>query len=159
MKRIIKEMLLSAAIIAGVFGFDRWTKVFADAHIPENGMSLIGHLLGLMHHHNFGLLANAPVPQWIIITFTSIVILALCVLLARTIRRSSDDAAIRIFPLSILIGGALGNLFDRVTQRFVFDWILLFNRSVINVADVAIAVGIVWFLFLTRKKETPEHVS
>lgn len=150
-------MLICAAIIAGVFGFDRWTKFFADARVPEHGMSLIGNLLGLMHHHNFGLLANAPVPQWIIITFTSVVIAVLFVLLSRIILRSTDEHAVRIFPLSILIGGALGNLFDRVTQGFVFDWILLLNRSVINVADIAIAIGILWFLFLTTKESKPER--
>lgn len=150
-------MLICAAIIAGVFGFDRWTKVVADARIPENETSLIGQLLGLTHHHNFGLLANLPVPHWIILTFTSIVIFVLIGLLARAIFHPTPATSSHDLPLSILIGGALGNLYDRAMQGFVFDWIILFNRSIINVADIAIAVGILWFVFLTMKKE--QHVQ
>jgi signal peptidase II len=56
---------------------------------------------------------------------------------------------LQVAGLAIAIGGALGNLWDRLEWSFVFDWILIVNRSVINLADIAIALGLLLY-FLAR---------
>jgi signal peptidase II len=53
------------------------------------------------------------------------------------------------FPLGLLIGGALGNVYDRFVYEGVVDyvaWHCGFNYAVFNFADVAIDIGVVWLL-------------
>jgi len=53
------------------------------------------------------------------------------------------------FPLGLLIGGALGNLYDRFVHVGVVDyvaWHCGFNYAVFNFADVAIDIAVVWIL-------------
>lgn len=148
---------MCAAIIAGAFGLDRVTKIAAVSRLPDGTVRLLGSFLGLTKHQNYGLLANLPVPQWIIVATTSFVILAIIWKIVSEILDRRNDATTsdaRSFALSLIVGGALGNLFDRMTHGFVVDWILLFNRSVINVADIAIAAGIAWYLFQLSRGST-----
>ena len=53
------------------------------------------------------------------------------------------------FPLGLLVGGALGNVYDRFIHEGVVDyvaWHCGFNFAVFNVADVAIDLAVVWLL-------------
>lgn len=95
-------------------------------------------------HRNFGMIANLPVPNMLTIAFMLAVSAIVVASLARAIMRGHVHASI---ALSLILGGALGNIMDRLTRGYVFDWILLFGRSVINIADIAIAAGIAWYLF------------
>jgi signal peptidase II len=52
-----------------------------------------------------------------------------------------QDWTIRL-ALSLQLGGALGNLIDRLTQGFVTDFISIGNFAVFNVADSSISVGV-----------------
>ena len=65
------------------------------------------------------------------------------------------------FPVGLLIGGALGNVYDRFFHPGVVDyvaWHCGFNFAVFNFADVAIDLAIVWILiivyFFPEKKKT-----
>jgi len=64
------------------------------------------------------------------------------------------------FPLGLLIGGALGNLYDRFMHEGVVDyvaWHCGFDFAVFNYADVAIDVAVAWILiivyFFSEKKQ------
>ena len=64
------------------------------------------------------------------------------------------------FPLGLLIGGALSNVYDRFLYEGVVDyiaWHCWFNYAVFNISDVAIDVAVVWVLvkayFDGKKKE------
>ena len=65
------------------------------------------------------------------------------------------------FPLGLLIGGALGNVYDRFVYEGVVDyvaWHCGFNYAVFNFADVAIDIGVVWLLvqvYFFSKPSTP----
>ena len=55
------------------------------------------------------------------------------------------------FPLGLLIGGALGNVYDRFLHEGVVDyvaWHCGFNFAVFNYADVAIDIAIAWIIIL-----------
>ncbi|MFT7880191.1 MAG: signal peptidase II [Sulfurimonas sp.] len=55
------------------------------------------------------------------------------------------------FPVGLVIGGALGNLYDRFVHEGVVDyvaWHCGFDFAVFNYADVAIDLGIVWLLVM-----------
>ena len=55
------------------------------------------------------------------------------------------------FPLGLLVGGALGNVYDRFIHEGVVDyvaWHCGFNFAVFNFADVAIDIAVVWLLIM-----------
>lgn len=104
--------------------------------------------LRLVQHHNLGLIANVPVPVTLIFMLTLTALGCVIVLLRRAWMMQEAG---KMFVLTLLLAGALGNFFDRVTYGFVFDWILLFGRSIINLADVFIVVGILWYIVLTKR--------
>ena len=55
------------------------------------------------------------------------------------------------FPVGLLIGGALGNVYDRFVHEGVVDyvaWHCGFNNTVFNYADIAIDVAIAWIIIM-----------
>ena len=55
------------------------------------------------------------------------------------------------FPVGLLIGGALGNVYDRFMHEGVVDyvaWHCGFNFAVFNYADVAIDIAIAWIIMM-----------
>lgn len=55
------------------------------------------------------------------------------------------------FPIGLLMGGALGNVYDRFMHEGVVDyvaWHCGFNWAVFNFADIAIDVAVVWLLVM-----------
>jgi signal peptidase II len=107
-------------------------------------------IITIVHHENHGIVANLPVPQMAIIAMTLIIVATIVVGLLRAIHRGEIHLSL---ALGILIGGALGNLFDRVANGYVFDWILLVERSAINLADASIVLGAVMYVSHVSKKE------
>lgn len=91
-------------------------------------------------HHNFGLLGNLPFPKWSIFLLTG---LALALLIYGMYDAVKNRNAYNVLTLSLVLGGALGNLYDRLVYGYVFDWLMLFNTSIINLADAAITLGLV----------------
>jgi signal peptidase II len=73
---------------------------------------------------------------------------------------SREDWLIRL-SMAMLLGGAIGNLIDRLTQGYVTDFISVGNFPVFNVADSSISVGVaVLFIGMwvqeRRKKSGPD---
>ena len=64
--------------------------------------------------------------------------------------------------LTLILGGAIGNLIDRAMRGFVVDMfnVLFMRFAVFNVADIFVVVGgfaaAIYYLFLEQKLEHPE---
>lgn len=103
---------------------------------------------------SFGLFADGVSP-WLFIA----VALAVSALLAVWIWRA-ENAWIAVGS-GLIVGGALGNVVDRLVHGAVVDFILLYvgnlHWPVFNVADAAISIGVGLVLFdgLFRRKTTP----
>ncbi|MEO5928152.1 MAG: signal peptidase II [Patescibacteria group bacterium] len=146
----MKRLWIVGILLAAVLTIDRFTKLaFMKASAPADVLR-IGDILTFTQHQNHGVIANLPVPLPIIVLLTLAALLALVLLLKRTLDKGTT---LQAAGLAIAIGGALGNLWDRLQWSFVFDWILLFNRSIINVADIAIAVGLLVYLLARPAKQ------
>jgi len=100
-------------------------------------------VLAIIKHQNYGLIGNAPVPYQIIIILT---LAAFAVLFAGMKAAYKENRFFEMLALGYVAGGALGNFVDRVVNGYVFDWILLFNTSIINIADAAITIGIIGYV-------------
>ncbi|GEM_PF-900078 len=139
--------VITAALLAGaaVFAIDQWLKIqlFANAALMEG--SWLSGLIRFTNHQNYGISFNLPVP-WILM----IAIAIIATIWAGREIYFSKSIKISLL-LGIFIGGVLGNLFDRITLDFVRDWLLLWGRSAVNLADGAILVGLIGYLFNKRK--------
>lgn len=106
-------------------------------------VELIPGVLAITKHENYGLIGNFPIGYQEIIVLT---VVALAVLIYGIRNAYKANRFWEVFALGYVAGGALGNFIDRVVNGFVFDWILLFNTSIINIADIAITLGIIGYV-------------
>ncbi len=93
----------------------------------------------------FGILANAD-PSFRIPFFLAVPVIALAAIGAVFRKVSNEDIRL-ITALSLVIGGAMGNLIDRAVYNFVIDfldfhWNYQAHFPAFNVADIAISVGV-----------------
>lgn len=151
---VVFSLILAVAIVTA----DQIIKYFVVNLLPSAGrVTAIPHILDLTYVENrgvaFGMFKDM---RWIFIIFTSIVI---CVLLYFVIFKKIKS---RLFYIacSMIIGGGIGNLIDRITYGYVIDYLQLsFFNPVCNLADYFITVGtvllVVYLLFFTDtfKKE------
>ena len=144
----------TAAFISGaaVFVSDQWLKriFFDQIHYESEAFSFFGGLIRSTLHHNYGISFNIPLPLPFVVLITGIALGWAIALLIERARMGRIGISIVI---GIFIGGALGNVFDRLMLGFVRDWILFFGRSAINLADVAIGGSLLTFVVLTNKKK------
>lgn len=139
-------LLLSALVIA----LDQLSKWWALAALQPQGVphEVIPGWLDWMLSFNYGasfsfLDVNGGWQRWLFAALALIISAALVVWLARTARRDWRTA----LPLSLIVGGAIGNLIDRLHAARVTDFIAVYHGSwhfaVFNLADSAISVGAV----------------
>lgn len=146
----LRHTLAIAGLVGGIFCIDQTTKYFFS-RFPSK--EILPHLLSTTQHQNYGLLANLPVPMPLIIGLTLSVCLALLVLY----KKNPHPKTSFLLALGLILGGAFGNMYDRLVHGFVFDWILLFSRSIINIADISIAFGILCWIFSTRQTKLDQQ--
>lgn len=121
---------------------DLLTKSFFKDHALPQGSYLFGWL-SFSAHQNYGLLADIQLPFALLLAIN----IAAFAALAYGLYWSWNKKSIwQMAFLGLVLGGALGNLHDRLVQGYVFDWILLFRTSVVNLADIWITLGIVGYL-------------
>ena len=134
---------LLAAVAAAVLALDALTKYLVVAHLEHREpVRLLGGALLLAVSRNSG--AAFSFAQGATVLFTAVAVVVI-VVIVRTARRlgSAGWAA----SLGLLLGGAVGNLVDRVFRApgpgrgAVVDWIDFRVWPVFNVADSAIVVG------------------
>jgi signal peptidase II len=134
---------LVAGIAAAVLGADVITKLLAVAHLAHRPrVTVVPHVLWLTLTRNAG--AAFSVGTGSTVVFTAVAV-AVVVVIVRT-SRSLASAAWAV-SLGLMLGGALGNLSDRLFRApgplrgHVVDWIELPHWPVFNVADSAIVIG------------------
>lgn len=149
-------------IIAAVILLDRISKLLIIRHIPvAQEIALIPGLFQLSHWENtgaaFSIFADSS-SSWRtagLITFSAVAVAVLCYLLWKHGPRLDLTAVC----LCLILGGALGNLWDRVTKATVTDFLDFYigehHWPPFNVADSAIVVGAV--LLMARLLFAPGH--
>lgn len=112
--------------------------------------------LALAVHANFGATFNAsiPIPILIIASFS---FLAWGVLMFIRIPEWWKRGW-TIFFAGLLVGGAAGNIFDRIHLGFVRDWILVAQISVLNLADLAIIFGCIGLLAMAGLESKTKRI-
>lgn len=138
-------LLLSLAVVVA----DQWSKWLVEEHLPPLASRVvIPGLLDLTHVQNtgvaFGLLA-ARGNLWGTLALTALGLAAMAIIGLYFHRTPSHDRLL-LGSLALILGGALGNLIDRLFAGGVTDFIDFYYRSyhfhTFNLADSAITIGI-----------------
>lgn len=147
-----------------VLVLDQWTKSMASAALELYVPNKITELFNLTLMHNkgvaFSFLANQSGWQryFITVVASSIVIWLLYWLYKNTKAQKLQNVA-----LVLVIGGALGNIWDRVVLGYVVDFIELHYQGyywpTFNVADSAISIGAVLLIIDAFKNKDESKTS
>ena len=142
--RILCLLIATLVIVA-----DRWSKLWVEHHIRiGSAITIIRHVFRITHVLNYGaafsLFADSASPRTmrdLLIAFsviTAMVVMALVWKWGRTLTLTT-------FALSLVLGGAIGNLYDRIRFAYVVDFlevhIVHYHWPDFNIADSAIVVG------------------
>jgi signal peptidase II len=149
--------VLAAVIIL----VDQWTKELVVRHMElYDSIPLVKDLLYLTSHRNKGAAWGIMQGQmWFFYIITVIVVIGIIYFL---VKHTKDEPFLG-WPLSLILGGAIGNFIDRVFRGEVVDfidvYIFSYNYPIFNIADSALVVGaftiIIATLFDNKKKEEP----
>jgi signal peptidase II len=127
---------------------DRWTKRLVAAHIAMyTHIQVVPGFFRITHTENtgaaFSLFADSP-SHWKTAMLISFSVAAMIVVSA-LLWKQSRALTMTGIALSLILGGAVGNLWDRVASGRVVDFLLFYVKSyqwpVFNLADSAIVVG------------------
>lgn len=129
-----------------VVGLDQLTKLVAEAQLPFHQLvNVIPYFDWYLTYNTgaaFSFLADAGGWQRWFFAITSIVISVIIVVWLKKLERDDKITAI---SLCLILGGAIGNLIDRIYLGYVIDyiqvWLGTYPWPAFNIADAAISVG------------------
>lgn len=143
---------LAPTVVFGVVVLDQITKVWVVATLSDGPLSIIGNDVELHLTRNsggaFSLFTNATI-------LLAVVAAVLSVVLVRAVRRAQD--LLSVLALSLVLGGALGNLTDRIARSpgflrgEVVDYVRVGSFPSFNVADSAITIGAILLIILALR--------
>ena len=125
---------------------DQCTKLLADAMLALHEQQILLPVLALRKAYNsgaaFSFLSDASGWQrWFFVLLAVVVIL----ILVAWLRRLPSGQVLAAWALALILGGAAGNLIDRLVYGYVIDFIDVYYGSwhwpTFNIADSAITVG------------------
>ena len=161
MKKLsLKKLLIYFLIVNFIFFLDRITKIYILNLAEMNGSIdiFVNNFLNIILVWNsgigFGLLSFEK--AFIYNLITSLIIFINIIILVMIFRSNNY----KFFLLLMILGGSLGNLFDRIYYNAVPDFIDLhyndFHWFIFNVADIFITIGVICLIFaeffLNKKK-------
>lgn len=158
----MKNKYLHAGLIVGiVLVLDQITKYVIQTHVRlHDSITVIPGFFNITHVRNkgaaFGILSTLP-EHWrsaFFIAVTLIAVAAISALIVRTRER------LPLYAFSLIVGGAIGNVVDRIRYGEVVDFIQWYVKSYywpsFNVADSAISIGVallaIEMLFMSSTK-------
>lgn len=154
----LKWLWISAVVIA----FDQVTKIAATANLAMHEAVEIMPMFNFTLAHNtgaaFSFLSDAG--GWQRWFFTGIAVVV-SVAITVWMKRLDDKQRWLTISLALILGGAIGNVWDRITLGYVIDFIDVYygdwHWPAFNIADSAITVGAVMLaidaLFLERARQ------
>ena len=137
---------------------DQLTKILVIKNIANDQFISINSYFYLVHFKNpgaaFSFLSDAGGWQRY---FLSIVAAIASVYIAFMIKKHRDDFCIGL-ALSLILGGALGNLYDRISLGYVTDFLYFHYNDyywpAFNVADTAISIGAIILIYEVLVKKS-----
>ena len=152
LKNLNKNFLINFFLISLIFLLDRISKIY----VINLNHKLLGSEIFSSNYLNisliwnegiaFGLFSFSQTIMYDLLTlFISLVIIVILIMFIK-----SND--LRKYPLLMILGGAIGNLYDRVFYKAVPDFIDVhvnnFHWFIFNVADIFISIGVISMILI-----------
>jgi signal peptidase II len=137
-----RRTLTFAATALTIIALDRWTKQLAVDALLESGVRsvpLIGEYIRLTYVENRGAAFGVLQDQTAFFILVGVIVISVIIASYRYIPEPSWMLNV---CLGLQMGGAVGNLIDRIQVGYVVDFIDLTYWPVFNIADSAICVGV-----------------
>ena len=151
-KNLNKNILINIILVLSIFLFDRFSKLYV-IHLDEKFFGseiFISKFLNIILIWNkgiaFGLFSSDETKIYNM--FTILILIIIFIIFFMTIK----TYGFKKYSLLMILGGALGNFFDRITYKAVPDFIDFhignFHWFIFNVADIFITVGVFFMILL-----------
>ena len=151
-KSLKKTFLINLLLVSLIFLFDRFSKIY----VIYLDQKLFGVEIFSSNFLNFRLIWNRGIAfglfsfdQVVLYNILTVLILIIILVIIFMIIKSEG---LKKYSLLMILGGALGNFFDRVIYRSVPDFIDFhvgeFHWFIFNVADIFITVGVFFMILL-----------
>ena len=158
----LQERLPYILVVAATLVLDRWTKALIQSRFDLNeSASVIDGFFNITYVRNtgvaFGIFSSisSPLKAVLLSVFTGF---AAVLVIVYSYRSSIRNRLLQV-ALSLILGGALGNLYDRLAYGYVVDFLELYigqyHWPAFNVADTAISTGVVLLGLEIFRNETP----
>ena len=119
-----------------------------------NPIEVIKNFFYLTYTHNTGAAFSILTGQRLFLIIIAVVIL---IILLNYIKKNKVEEKIDKLAFSLIIGGSLGNLLDRIIRGYVVDFIDVkifgYNFPIFNLADTFIVIGVFLLLITLIRKE------
>ena len=151
-------------LVAATLVLDRWTKALIQNRFDLNdSVPVIDGLFNITYVRNtgvaFGIFSSisSPAKSVMLSIFTAF---AAIVVVTYSVRSPARNRLLQT-ALALILGGALGNLYDRLAYGYVVDFLEFYVRAYhwpsFNVADTAISVGVLLLAIEIIRNETPSR--
>lgn len=137
----------AGAVVAAVLLVDQLTKRLVQDRIAMGSEDSVLPGVTLVHVRNHGVAFGAfSGGKVVVVVVIAVALLALIAYFATHL-----DRPLAWLPTGLLIGGAVGNIFDRVRDGAVTDFVKLPAWPAFNVADMAITAGVLTLLYVVER--------
>ncbi|MDO8668163.1 MAG: signal peptidase II [bacterium] len=144
----IKKIVAIYTAIIFFIAADRWFKVLAIANQGRQ-IDLIGDILKFNYQANYYIAFSLPLAGQVLEILLVLIISALIFSgLDYWFRHKYSEAIL----LSLIVLGAISNLFDRLKYGYVIDYLNLKYFTVFNLADALIVFGVIFLIIILNKK-------
>ena len=149
---MVKRLNIFWQLALGVLLLDQLTKWAVVVGLEEGlVINIIPGLLNLVHVRNSGAGFGILQGQNIFLILVSLIAIVAIIVSLRNILKEHHTT----FAAALILGGAAGNLIDRLVYRAVIDFIDFQVWPAFNVADTALTIGVLWLLWkaVTEKEK------
>ena len=158
----LRDLLLLFGVAGVSVALDQWTKwwvreniEYAGQWLPE-GLMWLSPYARIVHWYNsgaaFGMFQNGN------LVFTILAFVVIAAILYYYPSVEADDWTLKL-AMGLQLGGAVGNLIDRLLMQKVTDFISIWTFPVFNIADASISVGVAVLLLGVWLKEREEKLK
>ena len=153
-----KRLTLLAILAIVVVALDQLSKAWIRNNLAVGEtFDVIPNVVHLSHVHNHGAAWSMLSGQRWLLIFVTVAVVGVVLSMAKSFVQKS---AIGAWSIGLILGGAIGNLIDRVSQGYVTDmidmdtsWSFLRAFPVFNLADSALTAGVFLMLWLSLLPE------
>ena len=151
-------------LVLAILILDRWTKAWIQSRFDlSESATVIDGFFNITYVRNtgvaFGIFSSisSPAKTLLLSVFTAF---AAVIVIAYSVRNPAGHRLLQV-ALALILGGALGNLYDRLAYGYVVDFLEFYIRTyhwpAFNVADSAITIGVALLALEIIRNESPRR--